>query len=721
MSSCGSESGYIVAGTVKGLSANGLVLEDKGADDITVALGASSFQFPMQISPGGSYDVQVGAQPAGLTCTVNDGSGSNVQGPISNVTVSCSVQSYTVGGTVKGLSANGLVLKNNGADDITVALGASSFQFPMQISPGGSYDVQVGAQPAGLTCTVNDGSGSNVQGPISNVTVSCSVQSYTVGGTITGLTASGLILENNGTDHLMVAADATTFVFPTAISATSGYHVVVATQPAGFTCTVSGGVESNVRADSQSIHVTCSPVTVTLGGTVTGLTAAGLVLQSNGTDDLSIAAHATTFKFPTPVAYESSYLVTVSTQPPGENCLVTDGHSTASANVTDIAVTCTAIPTFIVTTSSGPNGIVSPNGSVTVTSGASQNFLATPNASYGVYQWILDSSVVQTGGDVYTLSHVLANHTLRVTSAQSTLTPSVSELDLSINNTSLNAALTGNSRQIVLSNTGSIPATNVAISYPTWPTGTTAASTCSTTLAPAASCTITVTPGANSTTACTSGIAPTPGVVSITSAESAATLVAVSVLGYGCVLEGGNVFAVDDTTPSTGSIGGKVATATDQASNISWSPGGDFFDIPGITETSTSPCVGNTDGACNSTQITTHYAGSSASTYAAGLCTASISGFSDWYLPAICELGFDTYGEGTGCGSTSSPLIQNIESDLVLTGVSSAPSGAYWGSTEISSLATDYAFGQIFGFAQQQFGNTKDASMAVRCARALTP
>jgi hypothetical protein len=627
--------------------------------------------------------------------------------------------SYIVAGTIKGLSASGLVLKDNGADNITVAMGASSFQFPSQISPGGSYDVQVAAQPAGLTCTVTNGSGTNVQAPISNVSVSCSSQSYTVGGTLTGLTASGLVLQNNGTDRLAVAANAATFVFP-AISAGSGYHVVVATQPAGLTCTVSDGVGTNIRANIDSVHVTCSPLTVSLSGTITGLTAAGLVLQNNGTDDLTIAAHATTFKFPTPVAYGSSYLITVSAQPLGQNC-VAEGHGTATADVTTIEVTCTTLPTFIVTTTSGPNGLISPTGSVPVTSGASQNFIATPNAGFGVYQWILDSSVVQTGGDLYTLSHVIAHHTLRVTFAQTTLAPSVSELDLSINNTGLNAALTGTPRQIVISNTGSIAATNVVISYPTWPAGTTAASTCGATLAAAASCTITVTPGASATSTCTSGIAPTPGVVSVASDESTATLVNVSVLGYGCIFQGGYLFAVDDTTANTGSISGKVAALTDQTGAIEWSPGGDYFDIPGISENSTSPCVGNSDGACDSAQITTHYNASSPSTYAAGLCTATISGFSDWYLPAICEMGFDTGSAGTGCGSISNPLIQNIESDLELTNVNNAPSGNYWTSTEISFLATNYAWGQIFGFDEQQFGDTKNGAYAVRCARALTP
>ena len=46
-------SGYIVAGTISGLSATGLVLQNNGGDDLTVPMGASSFQFPTAVAPGG--------------------------------------------------------------------------------------------------------------------------------------------------------------------------------------------------------------------------------------------------------------------------------------------------------------------------------------------------------------------------------------------------------------------------------------------------------------------------------------------------------------------------------------------------------------------------------------------------------------------------------------------------------------------------------------------
>jgi hypothetical protein len=629
---------------------------------------------------------------------------------------------YIVAGNISGLSAGGLVLQNDGGDHLTVQMGASSFQFPTAVAPGGSYQVTVASQPTGLTCTVTHGAGADVQATvITNVTVACSAATYQVAGTISGLTASGLVLQNNGTGHLTVGAAATAFQFPTTIAAGGGYSVAVSAQPAGLTCTVSNGAGSKVSAN---IRVTCSPTALVLGGTVAGLNAAGLVLQDNGTDDLSIPANATNFRFATPIAYGSAYSVTMSAQPLGQSCSIADGASTATANVADIAVTCSSILTFTLTATSGANGSISPTGSQTVNRGAGPSFVATPNVGYGVYRWLLDGTLVQTGGDVYTISNVLANHSVQVTFAKTTLTPSLAALPLAVHDTAANAALTGNARQVIISNTGSVAATNVSISYPTWPSGTTASSTCGSALAPGATCSITVTPGPNATSACTGGIAPSPGVVAITSEESGTSSFTATVLGYACIYQGGNLFAIDDTTPSTAGVSGKVAALTDQApafpNGTGWNPNGDLFDIPGIYETSISPCAGNTSGACDTAQIAAHYSAFSPSLYAAGLCLGTIDDYADWYLPAICEMGFDgASGSGSGCGSSVSPLIQNMQSSLV--GLSNFPAGYYWSSTEYSADPVGAAWVQAFtaGGSFQSYPG-KDNLPGVRCVRALT-
>ncbi len=52
----------------------------------------------------------------------------------------------------------------------------------------------------------------------------------------------------------------------------------------------------------------------TIGGSVTGLTGTGLVLQDNGGDDLTVSASGT-FTFATTIAANGAYSVTVLTQP----------------------------------------------------------------------------------------------------------------------------------------------------------------------------------------------------------------------------------------------------------------------------------------------------------------------------------------------------------------------------------------------------------------------
>jgi hypothetical protein len=82
------------------------------------------------------------------------------------------------------------------------------------------------------------------------------------------------------------------------------------------------------------------PSQYTVGGTVTGLAGQGLQLTSAGSN-LSIAKDGS-FTFPTSIAINASYSVTVSAQPsnPTQNCAVTNGSGAATANVTNVTVKC---------------------------------------------------------------------------------------------------------------------------------------------------------------------------------------------------------------------------------------------------------------------------------------------------------------------------------------------------------------------------------------------
>jgi len=89
-----------------------------------------------------------------------------------------------------------------------------------------------------------------------------------------------------------------------------------------------------------NVAVPVPTTTQTIGGNVSGLTGA-VVLRNNGADDLTVNADGA-FTFPTPVATGVPYNVTVGTQPAGQTCTVQNGSGTANADVSNVAVNCSA-------------------------------------------------------------------------------------------------------------------------------------------------------------------------------------------------------------------------------------------------------------------------------------------------------------------------------------------------------------------------------------------
>ncbi|MGJ7524736.1 lactonase family protein [Variovorax sp. GB1P17] len=256
------------------------------------------------------------------------------------------VATYPVSGTVAGLKGSGLVLQNNAGDDLPVAAnGVVRFAVPMASSA--RYAVTVKAQPTNpaQTCTVNNGSGTVVDVAIADVAVVCSVNSYKVGGTVTGLQGGGLVLQNNAADDLAIPADGT-FEFAAPVASGAGYAVTVKTQPTApsQTCTVNNAGATVGDADMKTVKVICTTNSYTVSGTISGLRGRGLVLQNNAGDDLALSYSLNgTFSFATPVASGAGYAVTVKTQPRflSQTCTVVNGSGTVgAAAVTSVVVHC---------------------------------------------------------------------------------------------------------------------------------------------------------------------------------------------------------------------------------------------------------------------------------------------------------------------------------------------------------------------------------------------
>ena len=99
----------------------------------------------------------------------------------------------------------------------------------------------------------------------------------------------------------------------------------------------------SIACGGGSSSKTDPPAMYTIGGKVSGLAGAGLVLQNNSGDSVTVSASTTAFTFPTSVASGSSYKVSVMTQPsnPTQSCVVTSASGTAMGNVTTVSVACT--------------------------------------------------------------------------------------------------------------------------------------------------------------------------------------------------------------------------------------------------------------------------------------------------------------------------------------------------------------------------------------------
>ncbi|HEV7966570.1 MAG TPA: hypothetical protein VGP19_03305 [Candidatus Acidoferrales bacterium] len=399
LASCGSSSApttYSISGTISGLSGTGLVLQDNGRDNLLVSAGTTSFLFATSLTASSAYAVTVLTEPSSpaQTCVVSFGSGT-VSVAVTNVQIVCANNTFTIGGAVSGLSGTGLVLQDNGGSNLPLSANGT-FTFPTAIPRGSSYNVTVLAQPSSpaQTCGVANGYGTNLNGNATDIQVTCvtTTVTYTVGGTVAGLAGAGLVLQDNSGNNLPVSASGS-FTFTTAIASGTNYSVTVLTQPSApaQNCVVAGG-GGTATANITGIQVNCTTITYSIGGTISGLTGAGLELQDNGGNSLSVGSSASTFTFTAQVASGLTYAVTVLDQPVGQSCSITNGSGTVtSASITNVAISCSSNAANLAVTVSGmlPNTsvVLQNNGGDDLsvsTTGVTTNF-NTPVASGSPY------------------------------------------------------------------------------------------------------------------------------------------------------------------------------------------------------------------------------------------------------------------------------------------------------------------------------------------------
>jgi len=197
---------------------------------------------------------------------------------------------------------------------------------------------------------------------------------YPVRVTVINPLYEGLILSTNGQDYAVppvsTAGATYTFSFPNQIEYGTVYNVI----PKGATATSAGAQpkhmqcapgqippNSGTAGQFQSIDITynCTLNVYPIGGTIKGLKGTGLVLINGSTasayspspvvDASNVPTGADiTFTMPSAVTWNTTYGVTVLTQPtsPAQTCTVANGTGTIdqavedAKGVTNIIVTC---------------------------------------------------------------------------------------------------------------------------------------------------------------------------------------------------------------------------------------------------------------------------------------------------------------------------------------------------------------------------------------------
>jgi hypothetical protein len=175
LAACGGKASFTVGGTIGGLGNQGLVLQN-GSDTLTVAAGATSFAFPNSIDYGTEYHVSIKTQPEHMTCVVQNPSGSAGRTTVIQVVITCTQNTYTVGGKVVNLLGDGLVLVNGSSSGtIPIQKGATSFEVFPAIPVGDAYGLSVLTQPSNpaQVCTIANGTGVMGDANRTNVVVTC--------------------------------------------------------------------------------------------------------------------------------------------------------------------------------------------------------------------------------------------------------------------------------------------------------------------------------------------------------------------------------------------------------------------------------------------------------------------------------------------------------------------------------------------------------------------
>jgi 6-phosphogluconolactonase (cycloisomerase 2 family) len=270
----------------------------------------------------------------------------------------------TVGGAVTGLAGSGLVLQDNGGDDLTVTA-SGAFTFATPLADGASYDVSILTQPTSppQICAVANGKGTIAGGAaVSGVAVRCAPVVRFV-----------LVADKSDNSVGSFALDATSGRLRYAgKSATGMKPVSIATDVAGkfaWVANAGDGTVSQYGIDGNGRLTALSPATVTVGAGLAAVAVdpAGLhayAVATGGVAQFAVGSDGKLTALSPATVSAGASPAAILVEPSGRFAYVANaGDGTVSQFSVGAGGTLTALAPATVAAGMGPSGVaVDPTG-----------------------------------------------------------------------------------------------------------------------------------------------------------------------------------------------------------------------------------------------------------------------------------------------------------------------------------------------------------------------
>jgi hypothetical protein len=323
---------------------------------------------------------------------------------------------YTIGGTVSGLTGTGLVLTNTLGKSVTVS-GNGTFSFPDGMVAGSTAAILVGTQPSGQLCSVTSSPETISSANVTDIAVAC-VPGYTLGGSLKGLaTNANLVMTDSAGDMLTVTANGS-FSLPTHFANGVPWTASIVTNPTGQSCSFAQGNQSNSGVIEQSNvqmgQINCQsiyPISLAVSGLTAGNSVSLMMTGAGAAQYLTVSQNGTA-SFPVGAPVGTQYQITVTASPTAEGCqfsgFPTVGSGTTSATSSNpVQLNCATGYFSIGGTVSGlaPGGTLALK-ETTPLEDPDATFTITANGSYTLPANVLGYTAGGTAGGQYAVTFV---------------------------------------------------------------------------------------------------------------------------------------------------------------------------------------------------------------------------------------------------------------------------------------------------------------------------